>query len=61
MGAVILSVISERIASVRYLDEFMVIIDKIQSSIPNIRNNIEQIVAAAEAALSAMQDAIALT
>jgi hypothetical protein len=55
----ILSVISERIESARYLDEFITIIDSAALSISDIRNDIEQIMPAAEAALSDMHDAIA--
>ena len=51
--------ISERIESARYLDEFIMIIDNAALSISDIRNDLEQIVPAAEAALSEMHDAIA--
>jgi hypothetical protein len=58
-GELILNVISERIESARYLDEFIMIIDNAALSISDIRNDLEQIVPAAETALLEMHDAIA--
>jgi hypothetical protein len=58
-GELMLNMISERIESARYLDEFIMIIDNAALSISDIRNDLEQIVPAAEAALSEMHDAIA--
>ena len=58
-GELILNVISERIESARYLDEFIIIIDNAALSISDIKNDIEQMVPVAEAALSEIHDAIA--
>jgi hypothetical protein len=58
-GELILNVISERIESVCYLDEFIMIIDNAALSISDIKNDIEQMMPVAEAALSEIHDAIA--
>jgi hypothetical protein len=55
----ILNVISEKIESVCYLDEFIMIIDNAALSISDIKNDIEQMMLAAETALSEIHDAIA--
>jgi hypothetical protein len=57
-GQLILNVICERIESARYLDEFIMIIDNAALSISDIKNDIEQMLPAAEAALSEMHAAI---
>jgi hypothetical protein len=51
-GEFILNVISDRIESVQYLDEFMTIMNNVSSSISEVRDDVEQTVEAAEASLS---------
>ncbi|MDW0122301.1 MAG: hypothetical protein QOK81_06760, partial [Nitrososphaeraceae archaeon] len=57
-GEFILNVISDRIESVQYLDEFMTIMNNVSSSISEVRDDVEQTVEAAEASLSGLHDAI---
>lgn len=57
-GELILNVIPERIESVLYLDEFIMIIDNAALSISDIKNVIEQMMPVAEASLSEIHDAI---
>src|SRR5687767_1722834 len=57
-GEHILNVISERVDSVQYLDEFITIISNAALSISEVRDDIEQTVEAAEASLSGLHDAI---
>jgi hypothetical protein len=57
-GEFILNVISDRIESVQYLDEFITIMSKVSSSISEVRDDVEQTVEAAEASLSGLHDAI---
>jgi hypothetical protein len=58
-GELILNVICERIESARYLHEFIMIIDNAALSISDMKNDIEQMLPAAEAALLEMHAAIA--
>jgi hypothetical protein len=58
-GQLILNVICERIESARYLHEFIMIIDNAALSISDMKNDIEQMLPAAEAALLEMHAAIA--
>jgi ABC-type phosphate transport system auxiliary subunit len=53
-----LNVISDRIESAQYLDEFMTIMNNVSSSISEVRDDVEQTVEAAEASLSGLHDAI---
>ena len=57
-GEMILHEMSEKIESARFLEEFIVIIDNAASSVGEIKDDIEQMVPAAEAALEEMLDAI---
>ncbi len=57
-GQFILNVISDRIEPVRYLDEFITIMNNVSSSISEVRDDVEQTVEAAEASLSGLHDAI---
>lgn len=57
-GEFILNVISDRIDSVQYLDEFITIRSNVSSSISEVRDDVEQTVEAAEASLSGLHDAI---
>jgi hypothetical protein len=57
-GELILNVISDRIESVQYLDEFITIISTVSSSISEVRDEVEQTVEAAEASLTGLHDAI---
>jgi hypothetical protein len=57
-GEFILNVISDRIDSVQYLDEFITIRSNLSSSISEVRHDVEQKVEAAEASLSGLHDAI---
>jgi hypothetical protein len=54
----ILNVISDRIESVQYLDEFITIMNNVSSSISEVRDDVEQTVEAAYASLSGLHDAI---
>lgn len=56
-GEFILNVISDRIDSVQYLDEFITIRSNVSSSISEVRDDVEQTVEAAEASLSGLHDA----
>lgn len=57
-GEMILHEMSEKIESVRFLEEFVVIMDSAASSVSAIKGDLEQMVPAAEAALEEMHDAI---
>lgn len=57
-GEFILNVISDRIDSVQYLDEFITIRSNVSSSINEVRDDVEQTVEAAEASRSGLHDAI---
>ncbi|MDQ3969416.1 MAG: hypothetical protein M3275_13615 [Thermoproteota archaeon] len=57
-GELILNVISDRIDSVQYFDEFITIISNVSSSMSEVRDDVEQTVEAAEASLSGLHDAI---
>lgn len=57
-GEMILHEMSEKIESARFLEEFAVIMDSAASSVHEIRDDLEQMVPAAEAALEEMHDAI---
>jgi hypothetical protein len=57
-GELILNVISDRVDSVQYLDDFITIISNAALSINEVRNDVEQTVEAAEASLSGLHDAI---
>jgi hypothetical protein len=56
-GEFILNVISDRIESVQYLDEFITIMNNMSSSISELMNDVEQTVEAAEPPLSGLYDA----
>lgn len=58
-GEMILSAMSEKIESARFLEEFIVIMDSAAASVSGIKDDMEQLVPVAEAALEEMQDAIA--
>lgn len=57
-GELILHEMSEKIESARFLEEFVVIMDSAASSVSGIKDDLEQMVPAAEAALEEMHDAI---
>ena len=57
-GELILNVISDRVDSVQYLDEFMTIISSAALSISEVRVDVEQTVEAAEASLSGLHEVI---
>jgi hypothetical protein len=57
-GELILHEMSEKIESVRFLEEFVTIIDSAASSVSEIKGDLEQMLPAAEAALEEMHDAI---
>jgi phage shock protein A len=57
-GEMILHEMSEKIESTRYLEDFIMIIESAASSVSEIKDDIEQMVPAAEAALEEMHDAI---
>jgi hypothetical protein len=57
-GEMILHEMSEKIESARFLEEFVVIMDSAASSVSDIKDDLEQIMPAAEAALEEMHDAI---
>lgn len=57
-GELILNVISDRVDSVQYLDEFITIISNAALSINEVRDYVEQTVEAAEVSLSGLHDAI---
>ena len=58
-GEIVLNEMSGKIESAKFLEEFVMIIDSAASSMGEIKNDVEQLVPAAEAALQEMQDAIA--
>lgn len=57
-GEIILHEMSEKIESARFLEEFVMIMDSAASSVSEIKDDLEQMVPAAEAALEEMHDAI---
>ncbi|HEV8405730.1 MAG TPA: hypothetical protein VGQ13_07485 [Nitrososphaera sp.] len=57
-GEMILHEMSEKIESTRYLEDFIIIIESAASSVSEIKEDIEQMVPAAEAALEEMHDVI---
>jgi hypothetical protein len=57
-GEMILHEMSEKIESARFLEEFAVIMDSAASSVHDIKDDLEQMVPVAEAALEEMHDAI---
>lgn len=57
-GELILREMSEKIESARFLEEFTIIMDSAASSVSEIKDDLEQMVPAAEAALEEMHDAI---
>ncbi len=57
-GELILHEMSEKIESARFLEEFVMIMDSAASSVSEIKDDIEQMVPVAEAALEEMHDAI---
>jgi hypothetical protein len=57
-GELILNLISDRMESVQYFDEFITIISNVSSSMSEVKDNVEQTVEAAEASLSELHDAI---
>jgi hypothetical protein len=57
-GELILHEMSEKIESARFLEDFAVIMDSAASSVSEIKDDLEQMVPAAEAALEEMHDAI---
>lgn len=57
-GEPILNVISDRIESVQYLDEFTEITNNAVLSISEVRDDVEQTLEAAEDSLSVLDDAI---
>ena len=57
-GEIILHEMSEKIESTRYLEDFILIIESAASSVSEIKDDIEQMIPAAEAALEEMHDAI---
>lgn len=57
-GEIILHEMSEKIESTRYLEDFIMIIESAASSVSEIKDDIEQMIPAAEAALEEMHDAI---
>jgi len=58
-GELILNEMSEKIESARFLEEFIMIMDSAAASVSDIKDDMEQLVPVAEAALEEMQDAIA--
>jgi len=58
-GEMILHELSQKIESARFLEEFVMIMDSAASSVSDIKDDLEQMVPAAEAALEEMNDAIA--
>src|SRR4051812_31569127 len=58
-GELILSDMAEKIESARFLEEFIVIMDSAAASVSDIKDDMEQLVPVAEAALEELQDAIA--
>jgi hypothetical protein len=59
-GELILHGMSEKIESAKFLEEFVVIMDSAASSVNEIKDDLEQMVPAAEAALEEMHDAISM-
>jgi hypothetical protein len=57
-GELILNVMSDRLESVQYLDEFITIISNAALSIGDVRDDVEQTVEAAEASLLGLHEAI---
>jgi BMFP domain-containing protein YqiC len=57
-GELILQEMSEKIESARFLEEFVIIMDSAASSVSGIKDDIEQMMPAAEAALEEMHNAI---
>lgn len=57
-GELILHEMLEKIESARFLEEFVMIIDRAASSVSEIKGDLEQMVPAAEAALEEMHEAI---
>lgn len=57
-GEMILHEMSEKIESARFLEEFAVIMDSAASSVSEIKDDLERMVPAAEAALEEMHEAI---
>lgn len=57
-GELILHEMSQKIESARFLEEFVMIMDSAASSVSEIKDDIEQMMPAAEAALEEMHDAI---
>lgn len=57
-GEMILHEMSQKIESTRYLEDFILIMESAASSVSEIKEDIEQMVPAAEAALEEMQDTI---
>src|SRR5688500_9840515 len=57
-GEMILHEMSEKIESARFLEEFAVIMDSAASSVSDIKDDLERMVPAAEAALEEMHEAI---
>lgn len=58
-GEMILNEMSGKIESAKFLEEFIMIIDSAAASMGEIKNDVEELVPAAEAALQEMHDAIA--
>ena len=58
-GELILNEMSEKIESARFLEEFIMIMDSAAESVGGIKDDMEQLVPVAEAALEQMQDTIA--
>lgn len=58
-GELILNEMSEKIESARFMEEFIMIMDSAAESVSGIKDDMEQLVPVAEAALEEMQDAIA--
>jgi hypothetical protein len=57
-GEMILHEMSEKIESARFLEEFVLIMDSAASSVSGIKDDLEQMMPAAEAALEEIHDAI---
>src|SRR6185503_15705434 len=57
-GELILHEMSQKIESASFLEEFVMIMDSAASSVSEIKDDIEQMMPAAEAALEEMHDAI---
>ncbi|HEX2615009.1 MAG TPA: hypothetical protein VHL10_05915, partial [Nitrososphaera sp.] len=58
-GELILNEMSEKIESARFMEEFIMIMDSAAESVSGIKDDMEQLVPVAEAALEEMQDTIA--